>query len=68
MSHRLQIHLSDEQYAFLKQEADSQSLSIAELIRRAIDTVYGVLTFKRVVLIKHSLGRRAGIPLDDDWG
>jgi len=60
MSHRLQILLSQEQYAFLNDEADRSSVSMAELIRRAIDTAYGVETDRRVHLITHTLGRRVG--------
>jgi hypothetical protein len=65
MAHRIQITLSDEQYEFLKGEADRSSVSIAELIRRAIDTVYGILGFKKVHLITHTLGRRAGLRIDE---
>jgi ribbon-helix-helix CopG family protein len=66
MSHKIQITLSDEQYEFLKAEADRSSVSIAELIRRAIDSVYGILVgLKKVHLITHTLGRRAGLRLDD---
>ena len=69
MSRRIQITLTDEQYEFLKHESELLSISIAELIRRAIDTVYGILTFRKVRLITHTVGRRAGIRLDgdDDW-
>jgi len=66
IAHRIQITLSDEQYSFLKGEADRSSVSIAELIRRAIDTVYGILGLKKVHLITHTLGRRPGSPIDDD--
>jgi len=65
MSHRIQITLTDEQYAFLQSEADRSSVSIAELIRRSIDTVYGILGFRKVHLITHTLGRRSGRVLDD---
>ena len=65
MSHRIQITLTDEQYAFLQSEADRSSVSIAELIRRSIDTVYGILGFRKVHLITHTLGRRSGRAIDD---
>jgi hypothetical protein len=68
MAHRIQITLTDEQYSFLKAEAERSSVSIAEQIRRAIDTVYGILGLKKVYFITHTLGRRAGLPLDDDRG
>ena len=40
MSHRLQITLSDRQYAALLTESVRSTLSMAELIRRAIDSLY----------------------------
>ncbi|HZP74200.1 MAG TPA: ribbon-helix-helix protein, CopG family [Gaiellaceae bacterium] len=65
MAHRLQILLSREQYAFLDAEADRSSVSMAELIRRAIDTTYGIDGDGRVLLITHTLGRRVGRRLRD---
>lgn len=65
MSHRLQITISQEQYAFLDAEASRSSVSVAELIRRAIDTVYAPLGSQRVSVISHSLGRRPGLRWDD---
>ena len=64
MSHRFQVALSDAQYAFLDAEANRSSVPIAELIRRAIDTTYGVDGTKRVHVISHRLGRRSGVKLD----
>ena len=60
MSHRFQVVLSDEHYAFLDAEADRSSVSIAELIRRAIDTTYAPSGERRVHVISHELGRRSG--------
>jgi triacylglycerol esterase/lipase EstA (alpha/beta hydrolase family) len=60
MSHRLNITISADQYAFLTNEADRSSLSIAELVRRAIDTVFGPHGERKIVLISHSTGRRPG--------
>lgn len=40
MSRRTQITLTDRQHAFLVTEADRTDLSMAELVRRAIDSVY----------------------------
>jgi hypothetical protein len=62
--HRLQITISKEQYNFLDAEANCSSVSIAELIRRAVDTVYGLNGSRRVVTISHTVGRRAGVRLD----
>jgi hypothetical protein len=63
VSHRLQITITLEQYAFLDAEASRSSVSVAELIRRAIDTVYAPLGPSRVHVITHTLGRRAGVRL-----
>ena len=66
MAHRIQITLTDDQYSFLSSEADRSSVSIAELIRRSIDTVYGVVGLKTVSYVTHTLGRRPGLSVDDD--
>jgi hypothetical protein len=65
MAHRLQVLLSRDQYAFLDAEADRSGVSMAELIRRAIDTTYGPDGERRVFLITHTLGRRVGRRLRD---
>lgn len=63
MSHRFQVILTEQQYAFLDREADRSSVSIAELVRRAIDTTYGPYDGRRRVhVISHELGRRSGAP------
>ena len=64
MPHRLHISVSNDQYAFLDAEADRSSVSIAELVRRAVDTVYGPSGERRLVLINHSTGRRSGRRVD----
>jgi Ribbon-helix-helix protein, copG family len=60
MAHRLQILLTDDQYEHLDREADRSSVSMAELIRRAIDTVFGPKGDHAFVSITHTLGRRTG--------
>lgn len=40
MSHRTQITLTDEQYALLRAEAEQTGLTVADLVRRAVDTSY----------------------------
>jgi hypothetical protein len=40
MSRRTQITLTDEQYEFLHGEAARSGLSVAELMRRAVDHTY----------------------------
>jgi hypothetical protein len=60
VAHRLHILISDKQYALLDDEADRSSVSIAELVRRALDTVFGPEGERRVVEITHLRGRRSG--------
>jgi hypothetical protein len=60
MAHRIQITLTDAQYAFLDEEADRSSVSIAELIRRAVDTTYALAEPPRLRVIEHTTGRRSG--------
>ena len=64
MAHRLHITVSNEQYAFLDAEADRSSVSIAELVRRALDTVFGEHGERRIVHISHATGRRSGRRVD----
>jgi hypothetical protein len=66
MAHRIQITLTDDQYSFLDAEADRSSVSIAELIRRSVDTVYGVVGPKTVSYVTHTLGRRPGRAIDEE--
>jgi hypothetical protein len=40
MSHRTQLTLSDEQYATLQRISRESGLSLAELVRRAVDRTY----------------------------
>jgi hypothetical protein len=40
MGRRMQITLTDRQHAFLKGEAGRTGLSMAELIRRSVDSTY----------------------------
>jgi hypothetical protein len=65
VAHRLQITISETHYTFLSGEAARSSVSMAELIRRAIDTTYAPSGPQKVHLITHVLGRRPGIRLRD---
>jgi hypothetical protein len=56
----MHIAISNQQYVFLTMEADRSSMSIAELVRRALDTVYGPRGERNLVEISHTLGRRPG--------
>jgi hypothetical protein len=67
MSHRFQLVLTESQYAFLDAEADRSSVAVAELIRRAIDTAYGLAGDEKVHVISHTLGRRSGRPFGGTW-
>jgi hypothetical protein len=65
MSRRFQLALSETQYVFLDREADRSSVSVAELIRRAIDATYGPFDGTRTLhVITHELGRRSGRSMD----
>jgi hypothetical protein len=65
MGERLHIVLSPTQYAFLSDESKRSSVSMGELIRRAIDTTYGPSDARRVHVITHTLGRRSGVRFTD---
>ena len=41
MAHRTQITLADEQYERLRAESRRSGLGLAELVRRAVDHMYG---------------------------
>lgn len=41
MTHRTQITLADEQYERLREESRRSGLGLAELVRRAVDRMYG---------------------------
>lgn len=53
---RLQIQVTDRQYALLREEASRTSLPMAELIRRAVDAVYRPNSRLRVGGVELSLG------------
>ncbi|MCR1785204.1 ribbon-helix-helix protein, CopG family [Nocardioides carbamazepini] len=64
MSHRTQITLEDEQYARLRKEAARTGLGLAELVRRAIDEVYGSNTVAdRLHRLEISFGAWARVDL-----
>jgi hypothetical protein len=65
LSHRFQLVLSETQYVFLTAESNRSSVSVAELIRRAIDTAYGPGGSTNVHVITHTLGRRSGLRVKD---
>jgi hypothetical protein len=65
LSHRFQVILSETQYMFLTAESNRSSVSVAELIRRAIDATYGPGGTKTIHVITHTLGRRSGLRVRD---
>jgi hypothetical protein len=56
MSRRTQVTLTDRQYAFLCDEATRTGLSMAELVRRALDTTFRPYARPKVGGIELSLG------------
>ena len=56
MSRRTHIMLTDRQYAFLRGEANRTGLSLAELVRRAVDSVYRPHGRRRVQGVELSVG------------
>jgi hypothetical protein len=56
MSRRTQITLTDRQHAFLRDEAHRTGLSLAELVRRAVDTAYRPYSRPRVPGFEVSVG------------
>lgn len=66
MARRIHITVSEAHYVFLNEEADRSSLSMAELVRRALDTTYLSESPPRVIVIEHTLGRRPGLSVDRD--
>jgi hypothetical protein len=67
MSRRFQVILTAEQHAYLTEESRRSSVSVGELIRRAIDTTYEPFGDRIVHVITHSVGRRSGLSFDR-WG
>ena len=76
MARRVQIWMSEAQYAVLNAEADRTGLSMAELVRRLIDRTWRPGTRPQVGGFELSLalwkrpdaavaGRRPGIKLED---
>lgn len=62
MAHRTQITLEDEQYQRLQSEARATGLGMAELVRRAVDQVYGSTSRQ----FAHGLDLSFGAWGDDD--
>jgi hypothetical protein len=54
MSHRIRITLTDDQYERLRHEADATGVRIGDLVRRAIDSVYGQHSVEEKLALLHS--------------
>jgi hypothetical protein len=56
MGRRTQITLTDRQHAFLRDESTRTGLSLAELVRRAVDSTYRPYARPRIAGYEVSLG------------
>ena len=56
MGRRTQITLTDRQHAFLRDESTRTGLSLAELVRRAVDSTYRPYARPRIGGYEVSLG------------
>jgi hypothetical protein len=56
MSTRFHVILEDHQYRFLTEESGRLSVSVAELIRRAIDSTFALDTGRRTPGVEVSFG------------
>jgi hypothetical protein len=64
MTRRLQILVDDRRYALLEREAEATGRPVAELIREAIDTRYGVDLDARHAAYRQILAAEP-MPVDD---
>jgi hypothetical protein len=72
MSQRITVVVDNETYEFLKQESERTSVSISELVRRALDRIYDLRGRRRTtglelhhgVWRRRIFGRRAGVAFD----
>lgn len=49
MSHRTQITLTDDQYERLRSESARSGLGLAELVRRAVERLYGSTSHRELL-------------------
>lgn len=66
MAQRTQIYLSDEQRARIDELAARRHLTMAEVVRRAIDT-YLALDDDLDATFGTAPGLRAGVPSREEW-
>lgn len=64
MSRRTQITLTDNQYALLKRLSTTSGVTLAELVRRAVDNVYGRGQNRGVDGLEESFGAWRGRDFD----
>jgi hypothetical protein len=66
MAHRTQIMISDHQYRVLRQESERSGVSLAELVRRALERSYGELSLgDRLAALDRSFGSWEEEPGED---
>ena len=56
MGTRFNMILEDRQYAFLTAESERLSVSVAELIRRSVDSTFGLVEDRRTPGLEVSIG------------
>lgn len=67
MGHRTQITLTEEQYDRLRRESERSGLSLAELVRRAVDRSHGSATHRELLdALDASFGSWAELDLDGE--
>jgi hypothetical protein len=72
MAKRMNLVLTNEQYAWLTSESERTSVSASELVRRALGQAYGLdgrertngVELRVALMRRRIFGRRAGIALD----
>lgn len=62
--HRTQILLEDEQYERLREQSQASGTGIGELVRRAVDQVYGSISTRERL---SALDASFGVAEDDDF-
>jgi len=71
MSQKITVVVSDETFDFLKRESERTSISVSELVRRALDRIYRLsgrrtagIEIRFSIWRRRIFGRRAGVAFD----
>ena len=67
LERRLQLLLSDAQYAFVSEQAQKQRCSVAEAIRRAIEKQYAPHSNYQSLLVLQHLQENYALLRSDEW-